>query len=86
MSPIDPVDYTRLAYLTTAEAAAYVRAPSTNALLLWARRHRVPRCKRGHLVLFLRRDLDDALDPRHTLTLPRSARSRPVHSPDRGDR
>jgi hypothetical protein len=49
-------------YLTVPEAQAYLRFPSRAAFRVWAKRNGLPCCRRGaRTLLFLRRDLDDAV-------------------------
>lgn len=58
--PPEP-DFARNTYLTAEEAAEYLRFRSLEALRKWARRYAVPKCRRGRALLFLRRDLDEAV-------------------------
>lgn len=51
-------------YKTVAQARDYLQFPTTNAVRLWARRHGVPKLKRGRITLFLTRDLDDVVQGR----------------------
>jgi hypothetical protein len=48
-------------YLTSEEARDYLRFPTLRALYRWASSNAVPKCRRGRSMLFLRRDLDDAV-------------------------
>jgi len=52
-------------YLTPAEAAHYTRRSSVNAFRQWAYRERIPSCHMGRAVLYLRRDIDKAIQPEH---------------------
>jgi len=45
-------------YLTAAEAQAYLRLGSANALYRLVREHGLPYCRKGRHYLFDRRDLD----------------------------
>jgi hypothetical protein len=60
-APFDPDVLARQTYLTVAEATIYLRFGSRMALYHWIARTRIPRCRRGRTLLFLRRDLDDAV-------------------------
>jgi hypothetical protein len=55
------LDLSRETYLTVDQTIAYLKFPTANAVHLWASRKRVPKCRRGRIVLFLRRDLDNAV-------------------------
>lgn len=46
-------------YLTSIEAAQYLRFPSIRAFYRWMETHTVPTCRRGRVLLFDRRVLDD---------------------------
>lgn len=48
-------------YLTAKEAAVYLRFSTVRAFYEWVRRHGITKLRKGRRVLFLRRDLDDAL-------------------------
>lgn len=49
-------------YITVEEARDYLKFPSADAFRVWARRNAVPTLRRGQrTLLFLRRDLDDAV-------------------------
>lgn len=48
-------------YLTTVEAKDYLRFKSMKGLYRWSESHAVPRCRRGRTILFLKRDLDEAV-------------------------
>lgn len=66
------LDLERQTYLTVSEAVVYLRftrcVQPENALYQWVRDHRIPKCRRGRTVLFLRRDLDQAVQQhRHVL-------------------
>lgn len=50
-------------YLTTAQTVAYLQFASVDALYVWVSRQRIPKCRRGRTVLFLKRDLDEAVAP-----------------------
>lgn len=50
-------------YLNVDEAVAYLRFPSVAAFYHWIERYRVPRGRTGRKLLFLRRDLDEAVQP-----------------------
>lgn len=57
-----PVDLSRKTYLSVAEVMEYGSFSSANAVYIWAHRKRLPKCPgRGRTVLFLRRDVDEAL-------------------------
>jgi len=60
-------------YLTTDEAAIYVRCETRAAFYEWIHEYRVPKCKRGRLNLFLRRDLDEAVGNVHRHTVNRDS-------------
>jgi Helix-turn-helix domain len=60
-------------YLTSEEAAAYVRAPNARALRKWAQRHHVIPLRRGRRLLFERADLDGELE-RHRWGQAKAAR------------
>lgn len=55
----------RSPYLTAEEAAVYVRSATVRAFYKWRVKYGVPACRAGRFgkLLFLRRDLDDALKP-----------------------
>jgi hypothetical protein len=58
-------------WLTSAEAAEYLRFPSVAAFRLWRRRHGIEGARRGYrgrALLFLRADLDAALGLSRRLT------------------
>ena len=61
--PQPPLELARQTYLTVDEAAQYLCFPSRNAFYHWIGRSGVPRCRRGRVLLFLRRDLDEAVQP-----------------------
>jgi hypothetical protein len=48
-------------YLAAAQAAEYVCSPSIRAFYAWVDRRQVRKCHRGRRLVFLRRDLDEAL-------------------------
>lgn len=48
-------------YLTSEEAREYLRFKTIRALYRWASANAVPKCRRGRSMLFLRRDLDEAI-------------------------
>lgn len=59
---ITPEQYKLLAsktYLTAVEAAIYLGRPSVRALYKIVDTHRIPKCRCGRSLLFLRRDLDE---------------------------
>lgn len=58
-----PLHLAGATYLTVPEAVEYLRFASKPALYLWAERHQIPKCRRGRTLLFLRRDLDEAVQP-----------------------
>lgn len=75
--PRPPLDLQRLTYLTTLEAAEYVREADAADLVdprrrrraqvrfyMWVRRNRVVACGSAGKLLFLRRDLDEAVQRR----------------------
>ncbi len=67
---------TSTTYLTVPEAADYLRFPTPHAFRAWARRHGLPSCRRGgRTLLFLRRDLDEAVGNRRHATQSRTAAS-----------
>lgn len=45
-------------YLTSREAAEYLKLGSVDALLRLVTQHRLPACRRGRLYLFDRREID----------------------------
>jgi hypothetical protein len=51
-------------YLTAAEAVVYGRFPSVRAFHQWVYRRQVPKCA-GRRGLFLRRDLDEAIQSKN---------------------
>lgn len=60
----EPIDHERLSrktYLTIRETQAYLSFPSEGAVYQWARKAAIPKCHRGGTILFLRRDLDEAV-------------------------
>lgn len=61
--PQPPLDLSRQTYLSVDQATQYLCFPSRNAFRLWAGRHGIPKCRRGRTLLFLRRDLDEAVQP-----------------------
>lgn len=63
--PNAPVDFSRQTYVTVAEAAVYLRFPSTAAFRMWEHRHPLPKCRTGRRVLFYRKDLDAAVAPEY---------------------
>ena len=48
-------------YLTADEAREYLRFKTIRALYHWASANAIPKCRRGRAMLFLRRDLDEAV-------------------------
>lgn len=48
-------------YLTADEAREYLRFKTIRALYRWASANAIPKCRRGRSMLFLRRDLDEAV-------------------------
>lgn len=48
-------------YLSAAEACDYVRSPTLRAFYAWIERQRIQKFHRGRRLLFLRRDLDEAV-------------------------
>jgi hypothetical protein len=69
-----PVDLATQTYLSVDEALAYLRFRTRKALYAWADRQRIPKCRRGRTLLFLRRDLDEALQGLQTSRALRLAR------------
>jgi hypothetical protein len=61
--PTPTLDFSRATYLSVPEAVTYLRFSSRDALYRWVRRYRIPKCGTGR-VLFLRRDLDEAMQER----------------------
>jgi Helix-turn-helix domain len=57
----DEARLARQTYLTVDEAVIYLRFVSRAAIYHWADRQGVPKCRRGRVILFLRRDLDEAV-------------------------
>jgi len=45
-------------YFRSDEAAEYLRFPNLKAFQEWSRRHRIPCCRRGRVLLYERRVLD----------------------------
>lgn len=60
-TPLDQL--ARSVFLTVPEAAAFLRFPSVKAFHEWARRRAIPRCRRGRVLLFYRKDLEAAVRP-----------------------
>lgn len=60
------LDLSRATYLSTAEAVQYLRFVSVEAFYDWVRRYSIPKCtpSGGRRLLFLRRDLDEAVQQR----------------------
>jgi hypothetical protein len=48
-------------YLTVPEAREYLRFGTDKAVYCWASTYRIPRLRRGKVILFRRRDLDLAV-------------------------
>lgn len=63
--PQAPVDLSRQTYLSVPEATVYLRFQSKKALYCWVAEHGIPKCRRGRVLLFLRRDLDEAVQQSH---------------------
>jgi hypothetical protein len=65
LQPTDPVnpglDLAGKTYLTVFEASRYLSFNTEKAFYSWVDRHSVPKCRRGGRLLFLRRDLDEAV-------------------------
>lgn len=55
------VDVSRATYLSVPEAVEYLRFGSAPAFYMWVGRHQIPKCRTGRRLLFLRRDLDEAV-------------------------
>jgi len=55
------VDLSTQTYLTIPQVREYLQFPSEDAVYRWVYRHRIPKCRVGRKLLFLRRDLDDAV-------------------------
>jgi hypothetical protein len=62
-------------YLTADEARDYLRFRTIRALYRWASANAVPKCRRGRSMLFLRRDLDEAVGNTQRVLKPRSSQS-----------
>jgi hypothetical protein len=67
------IDLSRQTYLTVRQTRHYLGFPSEMAVYHWAIRYAVRKCRRGSMLLFLSRDLDEAVQqdrhgraPRHT--------------------
>lgn len=56
-------NYEGQTYLTVPETRDLLRLPSDHAVYMWAIRHRIPKCRVGRSIRFLRRDLDEAVQP-----------------------
>jgi hypothetical protein len=61
-APFDPNVLAQQRYLTSDEAAAYLRFPSRKAFLHWTYRQALPCCKRGRTSLYLRTDLEQRVE------------------------
>lgn len=62
---LDPERLARQTYLTVEESIVYLCFPSRAAIYHWADRQGIPKCRRGRVILFLRRDLDEAVCGQH---------------------
>jgi len=58
-------------YLTVPQAVDYLSFCSPAAFYMWVGRQQIPKCRTGRRLLFLRRDLDEAVQGRGTGRRPR---------------
>ena len=61
----DEAHLARQTYLTVDQAVQFLCFPSRAAIYHWADRQGIPKCRRGRVILFLRRDLNEAVCGQH---------------------
>lgn len=63
--PNAPLDLSRATYLSVPQAVEYLAFVSAAAFYMWVGRQQIPKCRTGRRLLFLRRDLDEAVQAKN---------------------
>lgn len=70
-SLVAPLDLSRQTYLTVSQTKDYLQLASIWSVYRWQKTNRVPTCRVGRSIRFLRRDIDEAVQKSRHIDEPR---------------